>query len=65
MRPSPRRELADEKTIFNYRLSRARRQVECAFGILSSMWRILLATIEVHDPFACDIVKEVYVSYTI
>ncbi|GFO40552.1 protein antagonist of like heterochromatin protein 1 [Plakobranchus ocellatus] len=61
MRPFPRRELTDEKRIFNYRLSRARRQVECAFGILSSMWRILLGTIEVHDTFACHIVKAVCV----
>lgn len=61
MRPFPRRELTDDKRAFNYRLSRARRQVECAFGILSSMWRILLGTIEVHDAFACDIVKAVCV----
>ncbi|GFO41575.1 hypothetical protein PoB_006808000 [Plakobranchus ocellatus] len=55
MRPFHRREVTDEKRIFNYRVSRARRQVKCPFGILSSMWRILLATIEVHNTFACDI----------
>ncbi|GFN93929.1 transposase [Plakobranchus ocellatus] len=65
MRPFPRREVTDEKRIFNYRLSMARRQVECAFGILSSMWRILLGTIEVHDTFACHIVKAVCALYNV
>lgn len=34
MRPYARRQLNNEKRLFNYRLSRARRTVECAFGIL-------------------------------
>lgn len=32
------------KKVFNYRLSRARRYVECAFGIMSNKWRIFSKT---------------------
>ena len=51
MRPYSRRANLDlSKKVFNYRLSRARRTVECAFGMLSSRWRIyrkpILATTE-------------------
>lgn len=59
MRPFPRRQLNHEKRIFNYRLSRARRQVECSFGIASSMWRVLRKPMEVDPDFATDIVKAV------
>lgn len=45
MRPYPFKQLTNEKRIFNYRLSRARRTVENAFGILSSVWRVFSSTI--------------------
>ncbi|XP_066999876.2 putative nuclease HARBI1 [Anabrus simplex] len=41
MRPYPRRELTNERRIFNYRLSRARKSVECGFGMLASKFRVL------------------------
>ncbi|XP_034080600.1 uncharacterized protein LOC117551727 [Gymnodraco acuticeps] len=40
LRPFPGRQLTRERRLFNYRLSRARLVVECAFGILSSQWRM-------------------------
>ncbi|GFO25449.1 protein alp1-like [Plakobranchus ocellatus] len=41
MKPFTRRQLTTQKRVFNYRLSRARRQIECTFGILSNTWRII------------------------
>lgn len=45
MKPYSHTTMKKEEIIFNYRLSRARRIVENAFGILASRFRILLKTI--------------------
>ena len=57
LRPYGGDDLSSEKRIFNYRLTRARRYVECAFGILANKWRIFHRPMNVHLDFACDIVK--------
>ncbi len=56
MKPYSHRNLEVEAHIFNYRLSRARRVVENAFGILSNRWRCLLNTLQVRPQTAQHIV---------
>ncbi|XP_068212094.1 uncharacterized protein [Palaemon carinicauda] len=46
LKPFPQRDLNYEKKIYNYRLSRARRVVENAFGVLSNRFRVF------HTPIA-------------
>lgn len=46
LKPFARRDLSYEQRIFNYRLSRARRVSENAFGILSNRFRVFLSTID-------------------
>ncbi|XP_049842931.1 uncharacterized protein LOC126293682 isoform X1 [Schistocerca gregaria] len=40
IRPYPRRNLNDEKRVYNYRVSRCRRVVENVFGIVAQRWRL-------------------------
>jgi len=42
LRPFGGSNLSVKKRVYNYRLCRGRRYVECAFGILSNKWRIFL-----------------------
>lgn len=61
MRPYPRKSLNDSRRIFNYRLSRARRTIENAFGIFVSWWRILRRSIQCKEETAHKIVLAVVV----
>ncbi|XP_061597942.1 uncharacterized protein LOC133461167 [Cololabis saira] len=49
MKPYPNHRLSEEQRIFNYRLSRARKVVENAFGILANRFRVFQTTINIQD----------------
>jgi len=49
--------LTDRRHNFNESLSRARKTMECAFGILHSKWRIILKAVEMEVELADKIVK--------
>lgn len=60
MRPFPKKQCQEnEKTYYNYRLSRARMTIECEFGIASSKFIILLKVIETTVKNADYIVKAI------
>lgn len=57
LKPFPNKNLTDEQRIFNYRLSRARRISENAFGILATRFRIFYSMITIHPDRAKIIVR--------
>jgi len=57
MKPYECNSLTDRRHNFNEHLSRARKTVECAFGILYSKWRIISKTIETEVELADKTVK--------
>lgn len=66
MRPFPRNQAQEtNKSYYNYRLSRARMTVECAFGIASSKFRILLKAIETKVENADHVVKAICILHNV
>jgi len=55
--PFPGSNLSVTKSVYNYRMCRTRRYVECAFGILSNKWRIFQRPLNVSPDFEVAIVK--------
>lgn len=56
-RPYPKKTSDDKKRVFNYRLSRPRKTVECAFGMLAHKFRLFLSQIECNPEKATKLVK--------
>lgn len=64
LKPYPDHERLDkDQLIFNYRLSRARRMVESAFGMLVHKWRIFFRPLDVKISTAKKIVKAACVQH--
>ncbi|XP_073446675.1 protein MIS12 homolog isoform X1 [Dendrobates tinctorius] len=57
LKPYSSRGLTRPKRIFNYRLTRARRMVECTFGILTAKWRVLLTAINLKTETVDEVIK--------
>lgn len=52
MCPYVGKQLTHVKKVFNYRLSRARRYIECTFGIMANKWRVFQRPLNVAIDFA-------------
>jgi len=65
LKPYSKRNLTHEEMIFNYRLSRCRRCVECAFGIMCSKWRLLYKPIETKIEKAENIARAITLLHNI
>lgn len=59
MRPFPKRSIRDrhDVKVFNYRLSRARQTVECAFGLLATRFRVFRKPFEIKVDTVDRVVK--------
>ena len=67
MRPYPSDNdiVSRQKEIFNYRLGRARRTVECAFGILVAKWRCLKTELQANPEHVDTIIRTVCLLHSI
>ena len=67
MRPYPtdNGRVSRQKEISNYRLSRERRRVECAFGILIAKWRCLKTEMQVNPEHVDTIIITVCLLHNI
>ncbi|XP_069830966.1 uncharacterized protein [Dendropsophus ebraccatus] len=57
LRPFPKKGLDTRRRVFNYRHSRARRYIECTFGILIKKWRIFGCSIQLDVATVDAVVK--------
>ena len=57
LRSYVKRNLNYTKRIFNYRHTRARRMIECTFGIFANKWRIFHRPIDVNINYCVRIIK--------
>lgn len=65
LKPYSRQTLNPERLYFNQRLSRARKTIECSFGILYAKWRILSKAIETDEKTADILIKTICVLHNI
>lgn len=57
IKPYPGKKLQEEQRVYNYRLSRARRTIENAFGILAARWRIFRRPIKANVDLVYNITR--------
>lgn len=63
LKPFSGKNLNIEQECFNKRLSRARKTIECSFGILYSKWRLLSKCIETDIDVTDNIIKYICILY--
>lgn len=57
--------LSTKQKIFNYRLCKARKYVECAFGILTNKWRLYYTPLNLSKETAIEVIKATVVLHNI